>query len=61
MNVYKTATPGGIDKALNAATEQDLEDKGGVMRAKGLTFTELDALDPELGRIARAMWGELAR
>lgn len=61
MNVYKTATPGGIDKASRAAIEEDLEGKGGAMRAKGLTFTELDALDPELGRIAREMWGELAR
>jgi hypothetical protein len=61
MNVYKTATAGRIDKASRAAIEEDLEGKGGVMRAKGLTFTELDALDPELARIAREMWGELAR
>jgi hypothetical protein len=68
MNVYKTPTPGGSDKASRAAIEEDLEGKGGVMRAKGLTFTELDALDPELdaldpevGRIAREMWDELAR
>jgi hypothetical protein len=61
MNVYKIATAGGIDKALAVAIEGDLEGKGGVARAKSVSLDELDSVDPELGRIARALWREVSK
>jgi hypothetical protein len=56
MNGYKTHTPSGVAKSLEAADERDLRAKGTAATAKGTTLEEMSAAHPELGALARGMW-----
>lgn len=61
MNAYKIATPGGIAKELDSAKEENLAAKDRMPQPKALSLDDLDALDPELGRIAREIWTGLPK
>lgn len=60
MNGYKTHTPSGTAKSLDAADERDVQAKGTTATPKGRMLEELSAAHPELGALARELWERLA-
>ena len=60
MNAYRFSSPSGIDKRFEVGeTDEAREGKGRSGEPKAITLEELAAINPELGRIAREMWGKL--